>query len=433
MSFNRPSIVCHQQLPVGQGGFAIMSLTTPNEEEFHFIYDCGSDPVRNTERLIPDVKAWCGGHVDALFISHFDADHVDGLDRLLENIKIETVFIPYLSPVQQALVFIGGDGTSSGSLREIAVNPATWFGRRGVDRIVRVRGAEDGSEDEPPREPPTLDPDAFADGSKLGPSDVDRRYKLMTSIPLERATADLSDAEPDDAEQSILGFGGSVLISDGQQPLDWTLLPFVPDRTKTADFPNFENAFKTIVGAHSPKRSGSSRDSRLKAALQCRTCRSKMKAAYANIGRGLGGARHNGVSMSLYSGPVTFSAGTWTVSGWQGTSRRLRDLGDHPGWIAAGDAPLSTTKSMREWTSFFGHRLKACSVLVLPHHGAASSFNKDLLTPPSISAYVAAAGRPSQYRHPSASVCKAVRNASRRLIHVTQYDRSVWTMMAVSR
>lgn len=78
--------------PVGQGGFSIEMI-----DGFVVVYDCGSVSSPNAVELSID-KLWQDAdHVDVLFISHFDKDHVNSIRYLLSHIKVlkaVTSFIP---------------------------------------------------------------------------------------------------------------------------------------------------------------------------------------------------------------------------------------------------------------------------------------------------------------------------------------------------
>ena len=70
---------------------------------------------------------------------------------------LATVCIPYVGDLVPILDLIEAekDGTLSGSLIEATIEPESWFGRRGVLRVVRVSGAGN----LPPDGPPIPDPD----------------------------------------------------------------------------------------------------------------------------------------------------------------------------------------------------------------------------------------------------------------------------------
>ena len=86
------------QFPIGQGCFHAGSIRDDDavyhgEHAFHYVYDCGSDDGKALGEAIDSYKNQVS-HVDALFVSHLDNDHVKGLDRLLSVVKVDTVTSP---------------------------------------------------------------------------------------------------------------------------------------------------------------------------------------------------------------------------------------------------------------------------------------------------------------------------------------------------
>lgn len=84
---------CRLIFPVGQGGFAIEMIN----EDYVVAYDCGSASSPEMLELSIDCISEFIKHIDLLFISHFDNDHVSGIRYLLDNITVEkavTSFIP---------------------------------------------------------------------------------------------------------------------------------------------------------------------------------------------------------------------------------------------------------------------------------------------------------------------------------------------------
>ncbi len=72
--------VVRQQWPVGQGCFASGSIAT-EDRSFVYVYDCGSDNQGVLRQAISNLKPQ-DDLIDAFFISHFDSDHVNGVDYL---------------------------------------------------------------------------------------------------------------------------------------------------------------------------------------------------------------------------------------------------------------------------------------------------------------------------------------------------------------
>ena len=142
--------VTRTQYPIGQGCFHAGHIRWTNKgsstsDDFHYIYDCGSS---DDSAALHDTIAACRRQtswIDALFVSHLDADHVNGINRLLGSVSVGTVHIPYVDSVVPILEILEADssGAVSASLIEAHMDPRSWFGRRGVARIVRVRSSPD--------------------------------------------------------------------------------------------------------------------------------------------------------------------------------------------------------------------------------------------------------------------------------------------------
>jgi len=124
---------------VGQGLFY-----SGNIGDFRFIYDCGStwkdhlnNVVTNYARSLPSPK------IQLLVLSHLHEDHVAGLDALLNQskISIDTVILPYLSPIERLSVALAHPNLYPW-FYEFCANPAEYLIERGVGTIVFLGGSE---------------------------------------------------------------------------------------------------------------------------------------------------------------------------------------------------------------------------------------------------------------------------------------------------
>lgn len=87
--------------PVGQGLFCSEILKDGEEIIHAIVYDCGSECRKILGSQIAELKETLHGHaIDAIFVSHFHADHINGLESLMDDIKIKMVFLPKLDPYQ---------------------------------------------------------------------------------------------------------------------------------------------------------------------------------------------------------------------------------------------------------------------------------------------------------------------------------------------
>ena len=96
--------------PVGQGAFftETFNVLQPNGSfaNFSIAYDCGSSKSKYGKGKF-DINAYIRKSniktIDALFLSHLDNDHCNGLKSLFNRYKIKHIFLPLMSPNEKAL------------------------------------------------------------------------------------------------------------------------------------------------------------------------------------------------------------------------------------------------------------------------------------------------------------------------------------------
>lgn len=87
--------------PVGQGAFYTEMFCDQKGGQV-VVYDCGSETGSKAMYMQLDDQIdlfknkFVRKPIDVLFISHFHADHISGIDRLLANVKVKTTIIPML-------------------------------------------------------------------------------------------------------------------------------------------------------------------------------------------------------------------------------------------------------------------------------------------------------------------------------------------------
>ena len=91
--------------PIGQGAFYSESFFY-NEKIINIIYDCGSltdltKVKKEIEKTFPKDT-----DIDALFISHFDSDHVNGIPFLITHCNVKNIFFPIISEEDKILLRI---------------------------------------------------------------------------------------------------------------------------------------------------------------------------------------------------------------------------------------------------------------------------------------------------------------------------------------
>ena len=385
------------QHPVGQGGMMSGRLTVPGGR-FLWIYDCGSNQTAALDREIDAIAH--EGHVDGLFLSHLDSDHVNGVEHLLSSMPVREVVLPYLDTIDR-LVAAAHDiasGTSTNAFLAFLSNPAGWLGDRGVQRVtyIRPRSEDEGSDGPPLRE---------GDGGGEGELRVD------WSHPAQEPPKDAPHHDPSHPGPAVryLPSDANLQMWAASRPLDWLLVPYThrpPGETLDA----FEQALtEAFDGRH--------RDPGFLAVLlRDEQTRKRIRDCYDRIH-----SDHNLVSMALYSGPLRCDRWSndaiWSMGGYQWESRtnHSRPIG----WLGTGDMHLDVARRRKAFLDHYRALLDQVNVFALPHHGSDRNFDPALPAAlPNASQFVAAAG-PNRYDHPGKIATQTIEATGKAFVRVS--------------
>lgn len=88
---------------VGQGGFYVGMIDEEGDKPLIFVYDCGTNSKKiflqeaigkaNNSFMLKNKNV-----IDILVLSHFDADHINGVSDLLKTNTVKKLFIPFFHP-----------------------------------------------------------------------------------------------------------------------------------------------------------------------------------------------------------------------------------------------------------------------------------------------------------------------------------------------
>jgi hypothetical protein len=359
-----PLAVVHQK-PVGHGGFHVGALGL-DEPAFRWIYDCGAWREAGKAALAGEIadytRAVVGSRrpVDLLFVSHFDADHVSGLNDLLGGLKrvgVRTVVIPYLNSDEAFAVIAGAAAADrwSPEVGRVVFDPVSWFVARGVKRVIRIRPDDGGGP------PPVLDGGPRLEGgTEPAAPDGD-----LAAVFQDRHGRLLGAGLEADAQDIVTDTGLRVWVGAGSSYSDWCFIPYVhpapPEELESLraeaqglfgcspDDANFPEVAITFMRS-------SARRKELREIIERKE---------------LGDA--NAISMSLYIGPSTRSGERLIYS------KNAEVPLDKAGWLLTGDAQLANRTRRSRWLSFFEATRDQIGVMMLPHHGAAGNFHREIL------------------------------------------------------
>lgn len=349
------------QHPAGHGGFHTGRARSEGSV-FSWIFDCGSRGGRTFDALLSTWTTHNRHPVDWLFISHFDTDHVSGLDTLMARVLVDNVMVPYVSEHDLAIQLLHeiDRGNLSRAFYELVADPAAYFLERGADRVTFLRGRSSGE-----------DPDGFEPGPERPRDDRRWHWKIRprpTGLPAPRVARTGRSTTPEvrlvdgPCEIAAIHGDGRLLLKPYRAPI-----PDVASKGLVADL-------AALVG-YAPRRSmrPGLRGLAFLIGLHARTPegRSRLRRLYKKHA-----GSSNRSSMSLLSFPIP----TNTDAGWTETSGPTmhRWTGGARGWLNTGDAELINAADLSGWTTFYGADLKDVDVLALPHHGSDKNSGKAL-------------------------------------------------------
>lgn len=160
--------------PVGHGAFFTEQIYDDNNKVlFTAVYDCGSSNQSDLQKPLNDFIKTCN-HIDLLCISHFDNDHISGINLLSKQLlnKNTIVLIPFKFP--KALIVLN--------------HPITAIITMLLNINVRIIGVDADDESEPSRE---MDYEELRDGRiiKEGTAiQINRLHYKWIYVPLMHKT-----------------------------------------------------------------------------------------------------------------------------------------------------------------------------------------------------------------------------------------------------
>lgn len=403
----RKSLCCAFTLHnVGQGLFYSGRIG-----RFNMVYDCGTQILNNSNSK----KAFLKNVIDKyssvlkketihlLVLSHLHEDHVSGLEYLLENNRnVDTVILPYLSPIERLLI-AAVHAQSDQSFFAFISDPVVWLLNHKVQHILLLGGSEGENEipDRPPESPeipenPFEDPpkaakhlrDSFQDDPEL-----EKTYKKEEAVDdgfIERHKDRLSFKK---------GFVQVALYTL------WEMIFYV----KKVGYSKIEK-FESVVLKSFKVSSSKEVLEKLRAS---RENRKKLAGYYKKyIENDL-----NETSLCIYHGPVSNSKIeidhsdmkiieniSWTNVK-HSVFRSCNSMFNSGGQLLTGDISLSSDSDLDSFEMRFRRCSRDVSLLLVPHHGSFENWNSRILALfPEIRIVALSAGKKNSYGHPSPEV-----------------------------
>ena len=147
--------VNRQQYGVGQGCFhfqeiSIQALAQPAKAlKYKFVYDCGGYKTALVPALDDAFRGAAKVGINAVYISHFEFDHVNGLAELCQRANVARIYAPHIDEHSAVhLLAQQAAGGAAWSAEYRAYVAATLTVVRGEDlygvAVTRINGGGDG-------------------------------------------------------------------------------------------------------------------------------------------------------------------------------------------------------------------------------------------------------------------------------------------------
>lgn len=331
--------------PIGQGAF-YTERHFFNGKEFTMVYDCGSSTLKD-EKMKKKITSTFNEKqiIDVLFISHFDADHVNGIQYLKERCTIKAVVLPLIDNNTKILLKINNfiknedeDTQLMNAMIQLIDDPEGFFGNKTI--IIQIEEVDE--------------------------NDTNETQQNINEITVTESTI-------------IKIKSGTRLVHS--QYSEWFFIPFnyKQEERKKEFLKELEKRDLTLNNVDTiEKMSNNER---------------KIKAAYENVSGNI-----NENSLMLYSGKkkedYVFEKQNCFLY------RHLLQSG----CLFCGDIDLKKTEIIDDIKKRLAKFLPYIGTIQVPHHGSIRSFDAAILDGLKIHSAIFSYGTTNSYGHPSDTV-----------------------------
>ena len=408
------------QYPVGQGGFFCGTLNRGSgTKDFRWVYDCGSDRSCKDELEREINKIPSQYKIDTLYISHFDEDHVSGVEHLVNRCGVKKFVIPHLNQYEKVhtlLHYFETTEARSDFIRELVIDPEGVRSRYQIDQVIRVGSGSYRPIDEEGEDPDDLPPEG---------SGVDEVLTDVWSPELEPDPEYPTTSSAGSKEGTYVARGNvtsSVCIREVR--FDWEFVPYVYPMPED-EYEQFKEKVDEILDKDPDDELD---DSLIRELIENSENMNKLSNLYKDTSLG-----PNPLSMSLYIGPRLVCNGAvypnasfvidlysknhsfgccrdyycYTKIGNSKNPRRQKGNIIRPpgGWILTGDSKFQRNDHFRRFKNRYQKYRSSMDVVMVPHHGSKYNVEQDFFEffDPFFMTYVAA-GPDNTHGHPTPQV-----------------------------
>lgn len=387
------------QWSVGQGGFHSARLDG-SHKSFNYVYDCGSSTKSAIRPAVASFLKSLGNedHIDAVFLSHIDQDHVNGLPTLLGGgVPVDRIFLPLLTPLERLAAAAQPARAVNSFGADLASDPVSAIHRLNPNiDVVAVR--------------PSAEPADAGDGEALDIGPISR-----APSPFE-IVGQPGDWRPVGQHQVEMSSHAIFRLDRGTAASPWLISLYIAQESLDR-LQAFQLNLSKRLGQDPSTIASWLTPERIACLLTDPKGLTLVRGALADSE-----VNPNHSSMSMLSGPAADDTSEYFHLG----SRLTTMTDESASWLFTGDAHLSSAAAVEALAAHFGHRAQRVSVIALPHHGSQDDFHRSLLDLgiPPLFTYASAGLSHHHWRHPASAVVKEVASAGTFVWTVTEHKKS---------
>ena len=340
-------------LPVGQGAFYVEKFKNGK----NIVYDCGS--ISNRKKIPKLIEKYFGKNeaIEALFISHLDKDHMNGVEELLKQCEVKRICFPLITEEMKLALKIkvmieeAMGNSYSKFMKEFVEDPEAAIKK--IKEDIKIKLIE------------------------ILPNDEENNKKNDNEDTKNQKIKRIKKKSGEDIAEEIEGLEHSCNENK------WELIPYnFKQETRINEFEKkLEKEFGKKISLKEVEKIWKENEDN----------REKIKKVYESLKGDL-----NTNSMTLFSGVRQV-----------GKQMQYDSSYVKVGCLYTGDYEAKGKNKWKTLEEAYTEYWKWIGMIQVPHHGSIRNCNDALISKKAI--YFLSAGEKNTYKHPSQNVVRGIR------------------------
>lgn len=363
-------------LPVGQGAFYVEKF----QNRKNIVYDCGS--IGNREKIDTLIEKCFEKNevIEAIFISHLDEDHMNGVGKLLEKCKVKRICFPLITEEMKQTLKI------KIMIEEIMENSYSEFVKEFIENPeISIKKIKEDMEIELIEILPNDEQDIVEENNKKidGEDTKNKKIKRIKKKSGEDIAKEIKELKYNENK--------------------WELIPYnFKQETRVIEFEkNLEKEFGKKISLKEVEGIWKKNEDN----------RKKIKKVYESLKGDL-----NTNSMTLFSGVRQV-----------GKQMQYDNSYVKVGCLYTGDYNANGNEKWESLEQAYKKYCKWIGMIQVPHHGSSRNCNDTLISKKAV--YFLSAGEKNSYKHPSPEVVEKIRRTYNNNLYIVTEKKGLGVIL----